>query len=886
MEVQQPDPDRLLVAAPGADLVQLERLAPRPPDRRRGVPDPYRASAAADRLDIPAPPEGGWYLATAVWKGLDVQTRRLYLPPRQPAGLHSRGLHPAPDDLQLRPDAAPLVLRDGGRVLLSDPALGPVADLLVAEVERLVGVRLKRVARPARLRMPGDIALTLTDAVDGSGGDAFRLEVSGRGAVVSAGAVRGVTYGALALADLLAAGRGEVAAMTVTNAPDVVERPLLHQLNLGGRGALDVAVWSQFLRQVVLRGRYNQLYLGLLDSYRFESRPGVGHRDALSRAEVQGMIDEARALGLEVFPAVSAPGNASWVTAGDAGLRSSGNPRQICPRDPAVQPLLAELYGELWALFGEPGRVHIGHDELRFEASALFGDERDPYCAGVPTAVLLGESLRWHIDHFAALGAEVVAWDDMLSRGWNGAQGEAWRAAAALDPARLRLASWGPAGDNVREMLDLGFRVQRIHTGYYDWKRAGLPELRGELDGEGMALFHPFPWAAFGVNPGTRPLGYHWSRVLLAGATAWRSDLAEAPIADTLHHAALAGLPAYQPGRGGGLRRNPAPLLVTGRPDPRLPAPPALPPRLEAGEMAFPSPQWVVARPDEPVQISVERAAEGGLSLLVAAALDRAALQRLLSGYREPLSGPPVAEVRVRYADGEESAVIIDTGGPTEPLLERIRTQRLTLTHVLCTHHHPDHVAHNGEYRDAFGCPVCGHAAERELFAASIGGALDQELRDGDEIPVGGLRVRALHIPGHTVGQLGFLVNDGACVFTGDTLFRGSVGGTRGRGHTSFDDLRTSVLDTLLALPGDCVVYPGHMEATTIAREAAENPFVQAWRASSARAGSAIPCEAFGTPGRLLLEAPDYDGGTKAWVRFDDGREDVVPGSRVTRPGA
>ncbi len=73
-------------------------------------------------------------------------------------------------------------------------------------------------------------------------------------------------------------------------------------------------------------------------------------------------------------------------------------------------------------------------------------------------------------------------------------------------------------------------------------------------------------------------------------------------------------------------------------------------------------------------------------------------------------------------------AVLIDTGGPTGPILERIEELRVTPTHVLCTHHHIDHVGHNGEYKARFGCPICGHGTEREMF-----GGLDVELGDGDD---------------------------------------------------------------------------------------------------------------------------------------------------------
>lgn len=219
-------------------------------------------------------------------------------------------------------------------------------------------------------------------------------------------------------------------------------------------------------------------------------------------------------------------------------------------------------------------------------------------------------------------------------------------------------------------------------------------------------------------------------------------------------------------------------------------------------------------------------------------------------------------------------AVLIDTGGPAEPLLARIEELRLSVTHVLCTHHHHDHVAHNGTFRAAHGCPICGHRAESALF-----GDLDLELEGDDELRSGDLTIRALHVPGHTLGQLAFLVNERA-LFTGDTLFRGTVGGTRAPGHTTFDDLRHSILDVLLRFPPETRVLPGHTDETTVGLEWNTNPFVRLWRGLDAPVEKA--CTAFGQPATLLLRARDYDGGTKCWVRFVDGdRLDVVPGSRV-----
>jgi hypothetical protein len=87
-------------------------------------------------------------------------------------------------------------------------------------------------------------------------------------------------------------------------------------------------------------------------------------------------------------------------------------------------------------------------------------------------------------------------------------------------------------------------------------------------------------------------------------------------------------------------------------------------------------------------------------------------------------------------------------------------------------------------------------------------------------------------------------------------------------------------MDVLMRLPRDTAVHPGHTDPTTIGEEWEQNPFIRAWRGLDASAEER--CLAFGLPAALLLRTRDYDGGTKCWVRFDDGnRLDVVPGSRV-----
>jgi hydroxyacylglutathione hydrolase len=218
-------------------------------------------------------------------------------------------------------------------------------------------------------------------------------------------------------------------------------------------------------------------------------------------------------------------------------------------------------------------------------------------------------------------------------------------------------------------------------------------------------------------------------------------------------------------------------------------------------------------------------------------------------------------------------AFLVDAGGPVDPLIAKADEHGLNLTHVLLTHHHHDHVAELGKALERWpGAAVLAHPQE------AVPG-VNGELNPGDEVTIGDLAVRALHTPGHTAGMLALVV-DGD-VYTGDTLFKGSVGGVRAPGSTSYDDLKRSIMDVLLKLPPDTTVRPGHTDPTTVADELESNRFVRIWRGLDPEGSE--PCTALGEPATLILLGDDYDGGHKAWVRWPDGRDDIVPGSKVAR---
>jgi glyoxylase-like metal-dependent hydrolase (beta-lactamase superfamily II) len=218
------------------------------------------------------------------------------------------------------------------------------------------------------------------------------------------------------------------------------------------------------------------------------------------------------------------------------------------------------------------------------------------------------------------------------------------------------------------------------------------------------------------------------------------------------------------------------------------------------------------------------------------------------------------------------TAVAVDTGAPLPPLLEALDASRLTLAAVLCTHRHGDHVSGNQELVRRTGASVFTSRVECPHVPGSV------PIEEGREHRFGSLVVRPVPLPGHTAGQVGYEI-EGVGLFTGDCLFKGSLGGTVGPASSGFDDARAAVL-RILALPDATALHPGHGPATTVGEERATNPFIRAMLGEGAP--SAGRCTALGRPAELIVLARDYDGGTKAWVRFDDdGADALVPGSRV-----
>ncbi|HEV7133703.1 MAG TPA: hypothetical protein VGN27_08260 [Gaiellaceae bacterium] len=204
------------------------------------------------------------------------------------------------------------------------------------------------------------------------------------------------------------------------------------------------------------------------------------------------------------------------------------------------------------------------------------------------------------------------------------------------------------------------------------------------------------------------------------------------------------------------------------------------------------------------------------------------------------------------------AAVFVDSGADVGPLVAAVERWGATPVALLRTHSHHDHVVHEDDLCARYGIEV-----------VHIGNAAP--------LSAGDLRIGYEATPGHADDHLTFVVElpgEPAALFTGDILFKDAVGGG------DPERVRASVM-SLLEQPDEAPVYPGHTDETTIGRERGHNPFVRVWSGAEPEGTEAVTVG--GRPATLLVWSPDYDGKGKAWVRFDDGTDAIVGGSRVAR---
>jgi glyoxylase-like metal-dependent hydrolase (beta-lactamase superfamily II) len=189
------------------------------------------------------------------------------------------------------------------------------------------------------------------------------------------------------------------------------------------------------------------------------------------------------------------------------------------------------------------------------------------------------------------------------------------------------------------------------------------------------------------------------------------------------------------------------------------------------------------------------------------------------------------------WDDVTGEGVIIDPAGDSQRIISRADSYGFKVVGILLTHGHFDHVLALDDIRDKYSVKAYIGVDEADVLAnpmlnltgsfmgEPIAYKADELLSDGEEILLGGMKIKAIKVPGHTPGGMCYYFQDYAVVFSGDTLFAGSIGRSDFPGGSGFA-LIQGIQKSLYVLPDETKVYPGHGDDTTIEYEKVHNPFV------------------------------------------------------------
>jgi hydroxyacylglutathione hydrolase len=199
--------------------------------------------------------------------------------------------------------------------------------------------------------------------------------------------------------------------------------------------------------------------------------------------------------------------------------------------------------------------------------------------------------------------------------------------------------------------------------------------------------------------------------------------------------------------------------------------------------------------------------------------------------------GPLQCNCSIIGDETTHEAMVIDPGDNIDEVLALIRKHNLQVKQIVITHAHIDHVGGAMKLRASTGAPILLNQNDYALLkmldvqATWIGVAspgkveIDRNVSTGETVSAGSHTAQILHTPGHTEGSICLYFQAEKKLIAGDTLFAGSIGRTDLPGGSTQKIMR-SLHDTVMALPDETVVIPGHGELTTIGEERETNPFL------------------------------------------------------------
>lgn len=188
------------------------------------------------------------------------------------------------------------------------------------------------------------------------------------------------------------------------------------------------------------------------------------------------------------------------------------------------------------------------------------------------------------------------------------------------------------------------------------------------------------------------------------------------------------------------------------------------------------------------------------------------------------------------YSENTKEGIVIDPGGDADILLKSIEENNLNIKYIVLTHGHGDHIGGAKDLKTELNAPIVIHFEDSEMInnpetnlsnimgTGDISLKADRELKHGDILEFGDLKAYVLHTPGHTRG--GISIKIGNYLFTGDTLFQGSIGRTDLIGG-DYDTLIKSINREILTLDDETIILSGHGESSTVGQEKDFNPYLK-----------------------------------------------------------